>query len=220
MTALERKTPALDILDDALLKQIGERGDVRAYPPNSILINEGDRSDTFFIILAGRVKVYGSDAEGNHVIYATHGAGEYVGEMSLDGGPRTASVMTLEKTTCAVVSGKHLRDFITAHPGFALNLIHKLIRRARLATLGMKNLALLDVYGRICALLMSLGESGGSTDQGKLMLGQKLTQQAIAEHVGASREMVSRILKDLVAGGYVQNDGGRITILKKLPERW
>jgi CRP/FNR family cyclic AMP-dependent transcriptional regulator len=205
-----------DVLDDKLLQEIAARGNVRSYPANSILINEGEKADTFFIILSGRVKVFGSDATGNQVVYTTHGTGEYVGEMSLEDGVRTASVMTIEKTTCAVVSGSHLRDFIAEHPDFALSLIHKLIRRAREATESVKNLALLDVYGRICVLLTSLADD----ENGVLRVREKLTQQDIADRVGSSREMVSRIFKDLVAGGYLENDAGRLTLLKKLPAHW
>jgi CRP/FNR family cyclic AMP-dependent transcriptional regulator len=210
----------LDTLDDVLLRKIGEHGDVRTYPPNCILINEGERADTFFILLSGRVKVYGSDANGNQVVYAIHGPGEYVGEMSLDDGPRTASVVTLEKTACAVVAGKHLREFLAQHPDFALNLIHKLIRRAREATESVKNLALLDVYGRICVLLMGLAGNGPPDANGARHIEGKLTQQEIADRVGSSREMVSRILKDLVAGKYLAIESGRISILRKLPANW
>jgi CRP/FNR family cyclic AMP-dependent transcriptional regulator len=209
----------IEALDDALLRKIAERGGVRTYPPNSIIINEGEKSDTFFIILSGRVKVFGSDAAGNQVVYATHGTGEYVGEMTLDGGTRTASVVTLEKTTCAVVAGGELRDFIAQHPDFALNLIRKLIRRAREATEGVKNLALLDVYGRICVLLMSLAEQDESRG-GALQIRERLTQQDVADRVGSSREMVSRIFKDLVAGGYLAIESGKLTLLRKLPAHW
>ena len=212
--------PTLETLDDTLLRKIAEHGDVRTYPPNCILINEGEQTDTFFILLSGRVKVFGSDANGNQVVYAIHGPGEYVGEMSLDGCPRTASVVTLEKTACAVVAGKQLRDFLALHPDFALNLIHKLIRRAREATEGVKNLALLDVYGRICVLLMGLAGNATPDANGARHIDGKLTQQDIADRVGSSREMVSRILRDLVAGGYVAVGSGRISILKKLPAHW
>ena len=214
-------TESTDALDDALLRKIADKGGVRTYPPNSIIINEGEKSDTFFILLSGRVKVFGSDAAGNQVVYATHGPGEYVGEMTLDGGTRTASVMTLEKTTCAVVAGSELRDFIAQHPDFALNLIRKLIRRAREATEGIKNLALLDVYGRICVLLTSLAERDDAAGaSGVLRIRERLTQQDIADRVGSSREMVSRIFKDLVAGGYLAIDSGKMTLLRKLPAHW
>ena len=210
------QTTTIDVLDDKLLQAIAARGGVRTYPANSVIINEGERADTFFIILSGKVKVFGSDESGNQVVYTTHGKGEYVGEMTLDGGTRAASVMTMEKTICAVVGGNQLRDFIAQHPDFALNLIHKLIRRVRETTEGVKNLALLDVYGRICALLTSLADNS----DGVLRVRERLTQQDIAERVGSSREMVSRIFKELTAGGYVASESGQLTILKKLPARW
>ena len=205
-----------EVLHDEVLEAIAARGVVRAYPRQTVIIHEGERSDTFFIILSGTVKVFGSDASGKEVVYSTHGPGEYVGEMALESGVRTASVMTLEETACSVVGGAELRDFIAAHPEFALHLIHKLIRRAREATGKIKNLALLDVYGRICALLTGLAEE---TD-GVLQVRERLTQQDIAERVGSSREMVSRIFKELTGGGYVRLEAGRWTILKKLPARW
>ena len=213
---MRREAVTPDVLQDALLEAVAARGGVRTYPRGSIIINEGEHSDTFFIILSGKVKVFGADAAGNEVVYSLHGAGEYVGEMALDGGVRTASVMTIEDTACSVVSGAQLKDFVAAHPEFALHLIHKLIRRARAATGGVKNLALLDVYGRICALLSSLADDAG----GQLHVRDKLTQQDIAERVGSSREMVSRIFKELIHGGYVAQESGRWRILKKLPARW
>src|SRR4029079_396209 len=112
-------TSAADTLDDALLREIAGKGGIKRYPAQSILINEGDSSDSIYILLSGRVKVYSTNAEGKEVVIATHGAGEYIGELSLDGGVRSASVMTLEPTTCSVVSGSSLREFIAAHPDFA-----------------------------------------------------------------------------------------------------
>lgn len=213
---MRREPVTPDVLHDSLLEAIAARGGVRTYPRGSIIINEGERSDTFFIILSGKVKVFGADETGNEVIYSVHGAGEYVGEMALEGGVRTASVKTVEDSACSVVSGAELRSFVADHPEFALHLILKLIRRAREATEGIKNLALLDVYGRICMLLTSLAEESA----GALQVRDKLTQQDIAERVGSSREMVSRIFKELIKGGYVAQDAGRWRILKKLPARW
>jgi CRP/FNR family cyclic AMP-dependent transcriptional regulator len=213
---MRREPVTPDVLQDDLLKAVAARGAVRNYPRHSVLINEGEHSDTFFIILSGRVKVYGSDESGKEVVYGVHGPGEYLGELALDGGVRTASVMTIEETTCSVVSGVELKEFVASHPEFALHLIHKLIRLAREATETVKNLALLDVYGRICVLLTTLAEESNGT----LRIAEKLTQQDIADRVGSSREMVSRIFKELVSGGYVAQEAGHLTILKKLPPRW
>ena len=139
------------------------------------------------------------------------------GEMALDGGPRSASVMTLEPTTCAVVPGAEVRDFIAAHPDFAMHLILKLIGLARARTEHVKSLALEDVYGRIARLLRTLARPG---DDGIPVVPDKLTQQDIAERVGSSREMVSRIFKSLSEGGYIGQRGGRIALLRTLPLHW
>ena len=150
------------------------------------------------------------------MVYGTQGPGEYFGEMTLDGGPRSASVITLEPTSCAVVPGPDVRDFLASHPDFALHLIKKLIRLARASTEHVKSLALEDVYGRVVRLLKKLAVEQGEVQ----VLPEKMTQQDIAERVGSSREMVSRVFKPLLEGGYVEMRAGRIAILKKLPARW
>ena len=208
-------TPAA--LDPQLVERIAAQGGVKRFPAQAVIINEGDSADTLFIILSGRVKVYAANEAGKEVIITTHGAGEYVGELALDGEVRSASVMTLEPTTCSIVTAANLRAFIALHPDFAQHLIHKLIRRVRQATDNVKSLALQDVYGRVVGLLTQLAPPAGA---GPRVLAEKFTQQDIAERVGSSREMVSRILKDLIAGGYVRNDAGRITLLKPLPSAW
>lgn len=211
--------PSPDILDDALLREMARRGGVRSWSANTVLVTEEDRSDALYIILSGRVKAYGSGDDGREVVYGTQGPGEYFGEMTLDGGPRSASVITLEPTSCAVVPGPDVRDFLAGNPDFALHLIKKLIRLARASTEHVKSLALEDVYGRVVRLLKKQAreEEGAG---GALVLPEKLTQQDIAERVGSSREMVSRVFKPLFEGGYVEMRAGRIAILKKLPARW
>ncbi len=208
--------PSPDILDDELLREMARRGGVRSWAPNTVLVTEEDRSDALYIILTGRVKAYGSADDGREVVYATQGPGEYFGEMTLDGGPRSASVITLEPTSCAVVPGPEVRDFLAGNPDFALHLIRKLIRLARASTEHVKSLALEDVYGRVVRLL----KKSAREEDGQLVLPEKLTQQDIAERVGSSREMVSRVFKPLFEGGYVEMRAGRIAILKKLPARW
>lgn len=208
--------PAADPLHDDLLREIAARGNVKQYPANAVIINEGDEADSLFIVLAGRLKVYAANESGKEVILSTLGPGEYVGELALDGGARSASVMTMEPTRCAVVTGASLRDFLAAHPDFALHLIRDLIRRVRRLTGSVKSLALEDVYHRVVALLQELSQP----QDGHRVLAQKLTQQDIADHVGSSREMVSRIFKELVTGGYLRIDTGRITILKTPPAAW
>jgi CRP/FNR family transcriptional regulator, cyclic AMP receptor protein len=198
------------------LREIAATGVIRAYPKNTIIINEGEVGDSLFIVLSGRMKVFASNAAGREVVIAFHGPGEYVGEMSLDGSPRSASVMTVEPTTCAVVNRASVREFLLAHPEFAMHLIEKLIQRVRLTTENVKSLALSDVYGRLVKLLLALAVER----EGRLIVPERLTQQDIAERVGASRDMISRLLKDLIAGGYLVIQNHMITVLKKPPHGW
>ena len=206
----------LNDLHDPFVRRLASLGRVRTYPKNSVFITEGDSSDSLFVVLKGKVKVFVSDNEGHEMILDTHGPGEYVGEMALDGKPRSASVMTLEPSTFSVVARDPIRDEIKKNPDFALEMISKIIDRARLATNSVKDLALLDVYGRVARLLLNMAVE----TNGKLEIPDKLTQQEIAERVGASRDMVSRIFRDLTAGGYITVESRHITINKKPPARW
>jgi len=203
-------------LREDVLKAIAASGVVRSYPKQTVLIAEGDVGDSLYIILAGRVKVYASSAAGREVVLNFHGAGEYVGEMSLDGAPRSASVITMEPTTCAIVNRAQFRDFLAANPDFAQHLIHTLIRRARTATENVKSLALSDVYGRLVRLLNALAVE----HEGRQVVQERLTQQDIADRVGASRDMIGKLMKDLVGGGYLVVEDRQITIVKKLPPGW
>jgi len=203
-------------LHDETLRNIAATGVVRAFPRSTVLISEGDVGDALYVILAGRVKVYSSNEAGREFVIDFHGAGEYVGEMTLDGEPRSASVMTVEPTTCAVVNRAQFRDFLLAHPDFAMHLIDRLIHRLRVTTGNLKSLALSDVYGRLVRLLNTLAHEV----DGKFVVPEKLTQQDIADRVGASRDMIGKLMKDLVAGGYLAVEERTIAILKKLPTGW
>ena len=203
-------------LEDDTLRNIAASGVIRTFPRNTVLINEGDVGDALYVLLSGRVKVYSSNEAGREFVIDFHGPGEYVGEMSLDGAPRSASVMTVEPTTCAVVNRAQFRDFILAHPDFAMHLIERLIHRVRVTTSNLKSLALSDVYGRLVRLLNALVQDVN----GRFVVPEKLTQQDIADRIGASRDMIGKLMKDLVAGGYLAVEDRTITLLKKLPTGW
>ena len=216
MTGESPTTAQLKAIADPFVRELAALGRLRSYPKNTVFITEGDSSDSVFVVLSGRVKVFLSDTEGHEMILDTQGPGEYVGEMALDGKPRSASVMTLEPTSFSVVARDPIREAIRHDPDFALEMISKIIDRARLATSSVRDLALLDVYGRVARLLLNMAVE----HDGKLAIPEKLTQQEIAERVGASRDMVSRIFRDLTAGGYIKVENRMITITKKPPARW
>jgi CRP/FNR family transcriptional regulator, cyclic AMP receptor protein len=203
-------------LEESELQALSKHATAQAFPKNSIIINEGDRSDSIFIIVSGRVKVFLHGDDGREVVLNVHGPGEYFGEMVLDEGPRSASVVTLETSKFLVIPKGEFRSFVSAHPDFAMRLITRLMLRVRVLTENVGSLALLDVYGRVARLLLELAVE----KDGRLVVTERLTQQDIADRVGSSREMVSRIFKDLTAGGYIEVEDRRVTIRRDLPPRW
>src|SRR6185436_4154762 len=134
-------------MDENDLQALSAQGVVKSFPKNAIVVSEGDETDAFYVILAGKVKVYVSDEDGKEAVLRLQGPGEYFGEMVLDGGPRSASVMTIEPSRFAVVQQERFRDFLQASPAFSIRLIETLIRRTRALTENVKSLALMDVYG-------------------------------------------------------------------------
>lgn len=220
MSPVQKKLPAdADLLAalPASLRELAAQGAIRRYRANTTLIEEGDRGDTLFMVLSGALRIFCSDPNGREITLGIYGPGEYVGEMSLDGGPRSASVSTEEASVCAVVSGQSLRQHLAANPEFTLELIQRLIRRTRLATESARSLALLDAYGRLVRLLEGLAVARAD---GTRVVAQRLTHQNIAQRIGCSRELVSRLLKDLQQGGYVTVEAQRYTLLRKLPPKW
>ena len=199
------------------VRGLAERGIVRKYRARTVLIQEGEEGETVFLVLAGSIRIYCADGEGREITLAIYGVGEYVGEMSLDGGLRSASVVTEEDTVCAVISGQVFREYLAVAPDFSIELIRRLIRRTRMATENARNLALLDAYGRLSRFFE---EAAVADENGDRVLEGQWTQQEISRRIGCSRELVSRFLKDLSRGGYVAIDGRRYVLKRKLPARW
>ena len=201
---------------DADELEVIERLAVRKrYLKNTIFIEQGDEANTLYLLVSGRVKIYvGDDAK--EVVLREIGPGSYVGELAiLVGGTRSASVKTLDDSEFLVLTQRSFEQIITDHPQIALALLRDLARRVCEMTEDVGNLALLDVYGRIVKLL----EQSAVEEQGRRITG-RWTHQDIADRVGASREMVSKILKDLRVGGYLAVEQKRIVLLRPLPERW
>lgn len=197
-------------------RELARRGTVRRYRKGLLLIQEGDVGDTLYVVLEGRLKAFSEDLDGRELVYGLYGPGEIIGEMSLDGGPRSASVCVTEESVCAVVRRDEVRRYINEHPDFAFHLLSLVIARARQATESARRLALLNVYQRLAVLLDSVAVEG----EGGVRSVPRLTQQEIAGRIGASREMVSRVLKVLVEGGYIELREREIALLKALPADW
>lgn len=197
---------------------ISRRGMRMRYLKNTVLITEGDTGDQIYFILKGRVKAFTDDGEGKKVILSVQGPGEYFGELAaIDACPRSCSVMTIEPTEISVVTREVFEDCLLQRPEIALRFLSALTGRIRDMTEVVKSLALDNVYGRIVRVLEKLSVEGEDGQK----LTARLTHQEIAEMVGASRVMVGKILKDLIAGGFIESAEDRHYIIHKpLPRQW
>ena len=198
------------------LAEISRHATTREFRPRTVLMSEGDETDNLYIILEGRVRAYVSDSEGREAVLAVMGPGEYFGELAFDEGPRSASVITLDACRMLVVPREDFVDFVKRSPSFSFHFINRLIGKIRRLTNNVRSLALMDAYGRVARLLLE----SAVTEDGVQFIPEKLTQAEIASRVGCSREMVSRIFKDLVQGHYITLEPERIVIHRKPPAKW
>ncbi|MDX1460460.1 MAG: Crp/Fnr family transcriptional regulator [Xanthomonadales bacterium] len=190
---------------------------LRRIPRNSIVINEGDETKSLYVILKGRVKVFLNDRSGKEVILNVVGKGDYFGEVSLfDEGPRSASIMTLEDSEFAVLERASLLACMKSSPELSLTIIRGLTERLRGLSGSVRNLALMDVYGRVAHTLIELAED---SENGNCIPGG-ITYKELAQRVGASSKMVGRVMKDLKAGGYVSKLGRDLVINRDFPSAW
>jgi CRP/FNR family cyclic AMP-dependent transcriptional regulator len=210
------RIPLFAALTPEAVATLEQHSAVRNFRKNTVVIQKGDESSTLYAVVEGRLKVSISDNEGKEVILNTLGPGDHFGELAILGeGPRTATVITLEDSRLLTMSRSAFLDCLGKHPDIALALIRHLADRVGQLTEQVASLALRDVYSRVRETLTA----NAVEEDGKLVTG-RFTQSEIAQMVGSSREMVSRIFKELREGGYISLDDKRVTILKKLPPRW
>ena len=210
------KYPSALSLHDMELDSLSAHSPLLAFARNRFIIREGDRTNSIYIIHSGRVKVFLYGKNGKEIDLNVLGPGEYFGEMVLDSGPRSASVMTLEPSELFIIPQAVFRDFVIKHPEFAMRLIVTLIHRTRGLLNSVRSLSSLNVYGRVARLLLDLA----TEEDGKLLIRGKLTKQEIANRIGASREMITRVFRELSLGGYIEMEKQKITIAMNLPEHW
>jgi len=213
---MPRDKGPFDELDDASLRKVAPHGVMRTFPKHAVIVNDGDETDSLYVLLSGRVKVFVTGEDGRELVLDTIDARDYFGELVLDGGPRSASVMTLEPCNIFVIPHGDFEGLLAASPQFTRDLIERLIGRVRALTRKVGDLAFKDVYRRF----VSFVEENAAEVDGERVVPERLTQHEIAARIGGSREMVSRIVRDLVAGGYIAVDAKHVRILKKLPAHW
>jgi len=209
-----RKVPFFAHLDDKTLGRLEGIAVKRVYPRNTILISKGDVSDQLYVVLSGRLKVTIPDASGREIIISWLGEGDYFGEIALiDGESRTATIATTEASEVLTIARAEFHRILKSNPEHMLDLLTVLATKVRVATEKLESLAFDDVYGRLVKLLTQLAKP----QDNRWIVEQRLTHQDIADMIGSSREMVSRIMKALAIGGYISIDRKHITIKRKLP---
>ena len=212
--AMLRKIPLFSTLDDNEMNYLKNVAVKRSFPKNTILFSRGDESDALYLLYKGSAKAIINDETGKEIVLSTIGPGEYFGEISfLDGEARSATVMTREPVQVLIVYKNDFKKILFSNPDIVFRLLKELLKKLRRSTEQIESLAFMDVYKRIANLLLQLAKPQNA----KWVIEEKLTHQEISNRVGSSREMVSRIMKQLQTGGYISIDKKKIIIHKKLP---
>ena len=201
-------------LTDSQIERLAAGSVRRSFPKGRTIVAEGEPSQSLYVLLSGRAKVQRSDTEGKEVILAVLGPGECFGEMSLiDDAPRSASVITIESCDFKSINKESFKAILQSSPEICMRIMKGLVKRLREADKKIETLALLDVYGRVARVLLDFSEQVG-TDR---VVRNKLPRQEIAKMIGASREMVSRVMKGLEVEGYiVPMPEGKLMLREKL----
>ena len=198
--AFLRRVPLLSSLNEQQLETLAAGSARRNFPKGRTIVSEGEPSQSLYILLSGRAKVQRSDSEGKEVILAVLGSGDFFGEMSLiDDAPRSASVITLESCDFMAINKDSFKSMLLQSNEMCMAVMKGMVRRLREADKKIETLALLDVYGRVARVLLDFSEFVN----GERVVKNKLPRQEIAKMIGASREMVSRVMKGLEIDGYI-----------------
>lgn len=201
-------------LPEAMIARLMHLGTTHRYDAGRILIKEGARADCAYVLLSGRARVFTADADERKLIYNKVTPGEIFGEMTLDGGTRSATVVAESEVECLRIKSVALQSFALENSEFAYGLILVLMGRLRTATAQLKRLGLQDVSERVISVLMNEVENV----DGNLFIPCSLTQQEISDRIGATREMVNHVMRKLMRSGYLTRIAGRrLQILKPLP---
>ena len=207
-----KAVPFFTQLSDRELDVVRAVASEKSYPKTAVVLTEGEMGDSLYMIQAGKVKVFIGDEEGREIILKILSPGAFFGEMSMiDKQPRSASVTTIDASTFLVLTHAAFEKCVEQAPRIAAMVMQILAQRVREADRKIGTLALMDVYGRVASTLLELSVYSN----GKLMVGEKLSQQDLANMVGASREMVNRILKDLSDRGFISIESKSITIINR-----
>ena len=209
---LLRRVPLFSLLTVAQAELISGAVIKRRFKRGEALVEQGQKSDALFILLMGRARVMTCDSRGREVILATLSQGDYLGEMSIiDNQPHSATVRAEVQTDVLMLGRAEFARCLTENASMSQVVMRGLVKRLRHADRKIESLALLDVYGRVAHALLDFAVADA---QGQLLIKEKISRQDLAKMVGASREMVSRVMKDLEERGFIEALPNGATLLK------
>jgi CRP/FNR family transcriptional regulator, cyclic AMP receptor protein len=208
-TAVLKAVPLFSSFPEEQLRTVAGFVVRKSVTRSTTVMAAGDATDSLYIVLSGRLKVLMSDVDGKEVILSILAPGEFFGEMGLiDDSPRSASVVAIEPCELLSIAKRDFKKCLADNAEMAMAVMRGLVKRLREADRKIGSLALLDVYGRVARLLLDMAE----TVEGEKVVTKRLPKQDIAKMIGASREMVSRVMKDLQMGGYIEMRGSNIVL--------
>lgn len=211
---LIRRVPLFSLLTTDQAQSIADSVVKRRFKRGEVVVEQGTKSNALFILLNGRARVLTADTRGREVILAVLQPGDYVGEMSLiDGEPHSATVRAEVQTDMLVLGRNEFARCLPESSSLAYGILRGLVARLRNADRQIESLALLDVYGRVARTLLDMAEE----EKGLKIIRGKVSRQDMAKVVGASREMVSRVMKDLEDRGVIETlENGSVVIKERL----
>lgn len=212
-----KQIPIFSDLDEVALHLVSSKSRTLKFRKNTILMNEGETGESLYLINSGKVKIFISDENGDEMTLFIEGPGSYIGEISLlDNAPRTASAITLEPTEVILISKQAFFELILENPAIAFSIISGLTKKMRRATENIRSLALKNVYQRLVLKLLELADD----ENGIKTISTRYTNLELGKMIGASREMVGKVLTELTRGEYVEQRDGKMFLLKDFPHDW
>ena len=211
------QVPLFSGLDGVVCREIVSQGRLQCVSRGAVVVTEGDAPKGLYLVLSGRLKVFLNDDAGREVVLTIEESGSAFGEISLlDEEPRSASVAAIEPCELVVIGKEGLLDLLRQKPELSLAMIRSLAALVRRLSGNIRTLALKNIYSRLIHLLESRAQQEGD----HRVIHERLTHQLMADMIGASREMVSRIMSDLSKGGYIETSRESICIKRRLPSGW
>lgn len=212
-----KRIPFLAGLPEEALVSLATKTKVVKFPKKAMIISEGDQSSSLYVILAGKVRVFGCNDKDKELTLLIQEAGSHFGELALlSNEPRSAGVQALEKTTCGVIAKADFIHWLKLYPDAAIALLGELTEKVRFLTEKVKQMALSNVYERTIKLLHDMAEKEGDT----YVIYNRPTQSEVANMVGSSREMINKVMKELIKGGYIDIEDKVLRIVHTPPSSW